>query len=169
MHDQPRLKPFAPSEFFADQRSARPLVPGTVARGELRENAAFHTGKAGSEFVRELPVPVTLALLQHGRTRFDAFCSPCHGRTGSGDGPVPERGFKRPPSYHAERLRAAPPGYIFDVISNGFGAMSDHAAQVPAADRWAIVAYVRALQLSQHAELADVPAEKRTELERLPP
>jgi mono/diheme cytochrome c family protein len=164
MHDQPRQKPLARSEFFDDHRSARPLVPGTVARGQLREDTVFFTGKEGSEFTKTLPLPVTPELLARGRTEFQTFCAPCHGRVGRGDGMVVQRGFRKPPTYHSDRLRESPVGYYFDVISNGFGAMSDYAAQVSVPDRWAIVAYIRALQLSQHATLADVPADKRGQL-----
>lgn len=166
MHDQPKIKPLRQSEIFADRRSARPLVPGTVARGTLREDTAFYTGKLGKEFVKEIPVTVTAELLDRGRTQFQVFCSPCHGRTGRGDGMVVQRGFKAPPSYHIGRLRQMPIGYFYDVIANGFGAMADYAAQVPPGDRWAIAAYVRALQLSQYAPADVVPADKRGELEQ---
>ena len=169
MHDQPRYKPLAKSDFFDDQRAARPLVPGTVARGHLQEDPVFDTGKAGTEFTPVLPMPVTMDLLRRGQLQFQAYCSPCHGRTGRGDGMVVQRGFKKPPSFHVDRLRQTPVGYFYDVITNGFGAMSDYAAQVPPRDRWAIVAYVRALQLSQHAPIDDVPADKRAELERSAP
>jgi mono/diheme cytochrome c family protein len=166
MHDQPKYKPFRESEIFPDKRSARPFVPGTVARGTLREDAAFFTGKVGKEFVAEIPVKVTAELLERGQTQFQVFCSPCHGRTGRGDGMVVQRGFKKPPSYHTDQLRQMPIGYFYDVITNGFGAMSDYAAQVPPADRWAIAAYVRTLQYSQYAPAADVPADKHPELDR---
>jgi mono/diheme cytochrome c family protein len=165
MHDQPKMKPLRESSMFADRRSARPLVPGTVARGTLREDEAFYTGKVGNQFVKEIPVTVSAALLARGQTQFQVFCSPCHGRTGRGDGMVVQRGFKAPPSYHVDRLRQMPIGYFYDVITNGFGAMSDYAAQVPPADRWAIAAYVRALQLSQYAPVDLVPADKRALLE----
>jgi mono/diheme cytochrome c family protein len=165
MHDQPKYKPLRKSDFFADGRSARPLVEGTVARGSLREDKALYTGKAGNEFIAEIPVEVTAELLQRGRTEFEAFCSPCHGRTGMGDGMIVRRGFKRPSSYHVDRLRAMPIGYFYDVMTNGYGAMSDYASQVPVRDRWAIAAYIRTLQLSQHAPVADVPADKMDELE----
>lgn len=158
MHDQPRYKPLARSDFFADGRAARPLVPGTVPRGFLRADARLNAGKDAAGFLAEFPLPVDLALVRRGRERFDIFCSPCHGRTGAGDGMVVQRGYRRPPSLHIDRLREARPGYFFDVITNGFGIMPDYAAQVPVQDRWAIVAYVRALQLSQHAALDDVPA-----------
>ena len=166
MHDQPKYKPFRESEIFADKRSARPLVPGTVARGTLREDSVFYTGKVGSAFVTEIPVKVTAELLGRGQTQFQVFCSPCHGRTGRGDGMVVRRGFKKPSSYHVDRLRQMPIGYFYDVMTNGFGAMSDYAGQVPPADRWAIAAYVRTLQYSQYAPAADVPAARHAELER---
>ena len=166
MHDQPKYKPYRESELFADHRSARPLVQGTIARGMLREDEAFFTGKSGRDFVAELPVKLTPQLLARGQERFEIFCSPCHGRTGRGDGMVVRRGFKQPPSYHIDRLRAMPVGYFYDVMTNGFGAMPDYQAQVPPGDRWAIAAYVRTLQYSQYAPAADVPADKRGELDR---
>jgi len=166
MHDQPKYRPLRGSEFFTDGRSARPLLPGTVARGSLREDEALYTGKAGKDFVTAIPVPVTAELLRRGRREFETFCSPCHGRTGRGDGMVVQRGFKKPESYHTDRLRGMPIGYFYDVMTNGFGAMSDYAAQVPPPDRWAIAAYLRTLQLSQHAPSSAVPAEKQAELLR---
>jgi mono/diheme cytochrome c family protein len=166
MHDQPKYRPFRESALFADKRSARPLVPGTVARSMLREDDALYTGKVGKDFVTEVPVPVTAELVQRGRTEFDVFCSPCHGRTGFGDGMIVQRGFKQPPSYHTDRLRQKPIGYFFDVMSGGFGAMPDYASQIPVHDRWAIAAYVRTLQLSEYAPVGDVPGEKHAELER---
>jgi hypothetical protein len=158
MHDQPRMKPLARSDFYADHRSARPLVAGTVARGHLRDDDALYTGKAGKDFVAVFPFPVTRDVLVRGRERFSIYCTPCHGALGNGEGMVVQRGFKRPPSFHIDRLREAPPGYLFDVMTNGFGAMSDYAAQVSVSDRWAVVAYIRALQLSQRATLADIEA-----------
>lgn len=166
MHDQPKYKPLRESEFFADRRSARPLVAGTVARGSLREDTVVYTGKVGNELVKEIPVEVTAELLARGQERFQIFCSPCHGRTGRGDGMVVQRGFKAPSSYHVDRLRQMPIGYFYDVITNGFGAMADYSAQVPPADRWSIAAYIRALQLSEYAPIADVPADERGALER---
>jgi mono/diheme cytochrome c family protein len=166
MHDQPKDKPFRQSELFDDKRSARPLVPGTVARGTLREDAVFYMGKVGNDFVTEIPVKVTEELLARGQPRFQVFCSPCHGRTGRGDGMVVQRGFKKPSSYHVDRLRQMPIGYFYDVITNGFGAMSDYAAQVPPEDRWAIAAYVRTLQYSQYAPAADVPVDRHSDLDR---
>lgn len=164
MHDQPRYKPLAGSDFFADGRSARPAVAGAVARGQLRADAALYTGKSAGAFVDAIPVAVDLKLVQRGRERYEIYCTPCHGRTGRGDGMVVQRGYRRPPSMHIERLRNEKPGYFFDVITNGFGVMPDYAAQVPVADRWALVAYLRALQLSQHATIDDVPASERAAL-----
>jgi len=167
MHDQPKQKPLAESAFFVDHRSARPPVPGTVARGHLKDDSTYYTGKNGEAPTDTLPVTLTPELLKRGQVRFQTFCSPCHGLTGRGDGMIVQRGFKAPASYHTDRLRQAPVGYFFDVITHGFGAMADYSAQVPVDDRWAIVAYVRALQLSQAATLADVPEEKRPLLDRV--
>jgi len=164
MHDQPRYKPLARNTFFDDHRSARPLVPGTVARGHLPGDPALETGKAGTAFVAAVPVPIDLKLLKRGEQRYGIYCSPCHGQVGRGDGTVVRRGYRPPPSFHIDRLRAQPAGYFFDVITAGFGAMPDYAAQVSVPDRWAIVAYVRALQLSQNATVADVPPQRRGEL-----
>jgi mono/diheme cytochrome c family protein len=159
MHVQPRENPLSRSDFFADHRSARPLVEGTVARGDLRADTYFYTGKIGSNPGDMMPFPVTKQVLDRGRERFNIFCAPCHSRLGDGNGFVPSRGFSRkPPSFHIERLQKAPVGYFFDVITNGFGIMPDYASQIPPADRWDIIAYVRALQLSQNATMADVPA-----------
>jgi mono/diheme cytochrome c family protein len=169
MHDTPRYEPYEKSDFFADGRSARPLVVGTVARGHLREDTPAATGRMGAAFVATAPVPVTMDLLHRGQERYGIYCSPCHGLTGTGDGMVVRRGFRRPTSFHDARLRAQPDGYLFDVITMGFGAMPDYAAQVPLPDRWAVVAYIRALQLSQNAAVADVPPDRRGELEAARP
>lgn len=159
MHVQPRVNPLAKSDFFPDQRSARPPVEGTVARGQLREDSYFYTGKIGNTPGDYMPFPVTQEVLERGRERFDIFCAPCHSRLGDGNGFVPSRGFARkPPSYHIPRLQKAPLGYFYDVITEGFGVMPDYSSQIPPRDRWNIVAYVRALQLSQNATMADVPA-----------
>jgi hypothetical protein len=159
MHVQPRENPLSRSDFFADGRSARPLVAGTVARGELHEDTYFYTGKMGDNPGDVMPFPVTKEVLERGRERYNIFCAPCHSRVGDGNGFVPSRGFTRiPPSYHIPRLKNAPLGYFFDVMTNGFGIMPDYASQIPPADRWDIVAYIRALQLSQSATMADVPA-----------
>jgi mono/diheme cytochrome c family protein len=159
MHVQPRINPLAKSDFFPDQRGARPLVEGTVARGDLRADTYFYTGKIGSSPGDYMPFPVTKEVLERGRERFNIYCAPCHSRLGDGNGFVPSRGFSRkPPSYHTVRLQKAPLGYFYDVITNGFGIMPDYASQIPPQDRWNIVAYIRALQLSQNATKADVPA-----------
>jgi mono/diheme cytochrome c family protein len=159
MHVQPRENPLSRSEFFPDHRSERPPVEGTVARGDLRADSYFYTGKVGNNPGDAMPFPVTKEVLARGRERYNIFCAPCHSRVGDGNGFVPSRGFSRmPPSFHDVRLEKAPLGYFFDVITNGFGIMPDYASQIPTQDRWDIIAYVRALQLSQNATLADVPA-----------
>ena len=158
MHDQPRFKPLAKSDFYADLRSARYPVEGTVARGQLHEDTYFYTGKMGNNPGDYMPFPVTQEVLARGRERFNIYCSPCHSRLGDGNGMIVQRGFRSPPSYHTERLRKAPLGYFFDVMTNGFGAMPEYASQIPVRDRWNIVAYIRALQLSQNATNSDVPA-----------
>lgn len=167
MYDQPKYKDLRRSEFFADHRQARPLPAGTVPRGFLREDSRVSTGKAGDALVTEFPVPVDAALLARGRQRFDIFCSPCHDRAGNGGGMVVQRGYRAPPSFHIDRLRNAPIGHFFDVMTNGLGAMPDYAAQIEVADRWAIVAYVRALQLSQNAPIGSIAASDRTRLEAM--
>jgi mono/diheme cytochrome c family protein len=157
MHNQPKYRGLRGTEFFADGGSARPLVEGTVARGTLQDDAVFFTGKVGTATVKELPFPVDDGVLNRGQERFNIYCTPCHDATGSGKGMVVQRGFKAPPSFHDERLRNADAGYFFDVMSNGFGAMPDYRMQLSARDRWSVVAYIRALQLSQHAAPSDVP------------
>jgi mono/diheme cytochrome c family protein len=157
MHVQPKYLPLSKSDFFPDERSARPVIPGTVARGDLRENTYFYTGKFGDTPGDYMPFPVNEDVLARGRERFNIYCAPCHSRLGDGNGMIPQRGFRRPPSYHIERLRKAPLGYFFDIMTNGFGAMPDYASQIPPRDRWCIVAYIRALQLSQNATSAEVP------------
>jgi len=159
MHVQPRQNPFSRSDFFADQRSERPPVEGTVARGQLHGDTYFYTGRAGSSPGDYMPFPVTKEVLERGRERYNIYCAPCHSRVGDGNGFIPARGFPRkPPSFHIERLQKAPLGYFYDVIANGFGIMPDYASQIPPQDRWKIVAYIRALQLSQNATRADVPS-----------
>jgi mono/diheme cytochrome c family protein len=158
MHVQPRYNPLAKSDFFPDQRAARPLVEGTVARGSERADSYFYTGKIGDNDGDYMPFPVTQEVLQRGRERYNIYCSPCHSRVGDGNGIVPSRGFaSKPPSYHIERLRKAPIGYFFDVATNGYGIMLNYSAQISVRDRWCIAAYIRALQLSQNATAADVP------------
>jgi len=159
MHVQPRQNPLSRSDFFSDQRSARPPVEGTIARGQLYEDTYFYTGKIGNNPGDVMPFPVTKEVLQRGRERFNIFCAPCHSRLGDGNGFVPSRGFARkPPSFHIARLQKAPVGYIYDVITEGFGIMPDYASQIPPTDRWNIVAYIRALQLSQGASKSDLAA-----------
>ena len=166
MHDQPKYIPLRESAFFGDQRSARPFVPGTVARGQLREDTLLYTGKMNGVDATVFPFPVDERVIARGRERFNVYCSPCHGQTGQGDGMIVRRGFRRPPTFHQDRLRDAPVGHVFDVITNGFGAMPDYAAQIKVEDRWAIISYLRALQLSEHATVNDVPADKRGQLDR---
>ena len=169
MHDAPSYDPLQEAPFFTNGAASRTLVANTVARGQLHEDELFYTGKVNGQPATEFPMPVTADLMARGQERFNVFCSPCHGRTGLGNGMIVQRGFRQPPSYHEERLRNAPVGYFFDVMTNGFGAMQDYSAQVPPADRWAIAAYIRALQLSQAATLADVPADRRGDLDRPSP
>ncbi len=164
MADQPRYKPLAKSNFFDDERSARPLVESTVARGHLRADEHLYTGKTGGKLVETFPFPVTKEVLLRGQDRYNIFCSPCHDRTGGGQGMVVRRGFRPPPSYHIDRLRTASVGHFFDVITHGFGAMPDYAEQVPPRDRWAIIAYIRALQFSEDAKIADVSEKERRAL-----
>jgi mono/diheme cytochrome c family protein len=159
MQVQPKQNPLSRSDFFADQRSERPPVEGTVARGQLHEDTYFYTGKSGSAPGNYMPFPVTKEVLERGRERYNIYCAACHSRVGDGNGFIPSRGFSRkPPSYHIERLQKAPLGYFYDVMTNGFGIMSDYASQISPQDRWKIVAYIRALQLSQSATRADVPS-----------
>ncbi len=165
MHDQPKLQPLEASAFFADGRASRPQVSGTVARGELDLDDHLHRGLVNGELATTFPFEIDQERMLRGQERFDIFCSSCHGRTGTGEGMIVQRGLKQPPSYHIDRLREAPPGYFFDVITNGFGAMYDLSDRIPVEDRWAIVAYVRALQLSRNANLLDAPPERRLQLE----
>ncbi len=166
MHDQPRYEPLEASSFFDNGMSSRPLVEGTVAREMPIEKTAFYTGRTpNDEFVTELPMPLDRELLDRGRTRFNAFCSPCHGQTGDGLGMIVRRGFKQPTSFHDQRLRESPVGYFFHVMSNGFGQMSSYASQVPPQDRWAIAAYISALQLSHNIPVDRLSAEERQQLD----
>ncbi|MBV9744340.1 MAG: cytochrome c [Acidobacteriia bacterium] len=169
MQDQPKYIPLRPSAFFADGRSERPLIAGTVARGHLEDDALFYTGKGpDGKFVDQFPFPVTKDVVLRGQQRFTIYCTPCHDRNGNGQGMVVRRGFRHPPSYHIDRLRQVPNGYIFDVITNGFGAMPTYAAQIQPSDRWAIVSYLRALQASQMGTIDDVPQEARAQLNGAP-
>lgn len=188
MHDQPRFEPLEENPSFSDNRSARPQVPGTVARGQLQTDRHFHTGQSeaeapepvlfpvteeeleralagmsGERLASTFPFPITRAVMERGRDRFEIFCTPCHGRLGDGGGMVVQRGFRPPTSYHIDRLHEAPVGHFFDVITTGLGAMADFSDRVPPRDRWAIASYIRALQLSQQAHLAELPGDVQEE------
>jgi hypothetical protein len=165
MHDQPKFIPLRESGFYGDHRSARPIVEGTVARGHLDDDDLLSAGKVDGQDATVFPFPVTAEVMARGQERYNIFCAPCHDRTGRGNGMVVRRGYRQPPSYHIDRLRQAPVGHFFDVMTNGFGAMPDNRAQVPVRDRWAIIAYIRALQASQHSTLDAVPPEERKSLE----
>lgn len=165
MYDQPKYRPLQHSDFFSDGRASRPLIEGTVARGQLNDDEFLYDGVENGKQVESFPFPVTREVLLRGQERFNIYCSPCHDRSGSGNGMVVQRGFKKPTSYHDPRLRSSPPGYFYTVIKNGFGQMPSYADQIPVADRWAIIAYIRALQLSQNATLEDVPEAERSQLE----
>jgi mono/diheme cytochrome c family protein len=165
MQDQPKYRPQRPSDFFSDGRSERQPVEGTVARGTLNEDTAFYEGKdAAGKDIEEFPIAVDKTVILRGQQRYDIYCSPCHGRIGNGLGMIVRRGFKQPPSYHIDRLRNAPVGHLYDVISNGYGAMLNYASQVQPRDRWAIVAYIRALQYSENANINDLPQEARARI-----
>jgi len=159
MADQPRYKPLAPTDFFADGRSERPIIENTVARGSLDDDALF-VSKDSNAF----PLPLTPELMQRGKDRYGVFCTPCHGIQGDGNGMVAMRGMKHPPTYHEDRLRKVPNGYLFDVITNGFGGMLSYSAQIPPRDRWAIIAYIRALQLSRNAPVSELSSDLRDKL-----
>jgi len=165
MHDQPRYKPLARTDFFGDGRSARPVVDGTVARGQLRIDSARYTGKVNGQDVTEFPFSITRQDVERGQQRFNIYCSPCHSRLGDGNGMIVRRGFRQAASYHTEKLIKAPVGHFFDVMTNGFGAMPSYASRVEPDDRWRIVAYIRVLQLSENAVIGDVPPGKRPALE----
>lgn len=156
---QPRYQPLSASDYFADGQSARQPVDGTLAQGRA-ELDPLYVAKDATTF----PVPLTADLLARGQQRYNIFCTPCHGLTGDGNGFVTTRGYRRPPTFHSDRLRAAPVGHYFDVITNGFGAMYDYSAQIPPRDRWAIIAYVRALQLSQNVPAAQLTPDQRAKL-----
>ncbi len=164
MSNQPKYDPLEPSDFFADGMSARPRIPGTVARGELPLEGFLVTGKIGTADGDGYPFPITAAVMDRGQERFNIYCSPCHGRGGDGNGMIPSRGLRRPPSYHTDALRNAKTGHFFDVMTNGFGAMPTYAVQVPVNDRWAIIAYIRALQLSRNGTINDLPPAQRAQL-----
>ena len=169
MHDQPRYKPLAASDFFSDHRSARPQVEGTVARGHLRIDEARYTGKIDGENVDQFPIPISRGDIERGRTRFNIYCTPCHGHLGDGNGMVVLRGYRQAASYYTDKLMKAPVGHFFDVVTNGFGAMPSYASRIEPDDRWRIIAYIRALQFSESARITDVPPNQRENLPVEPP
>jgi mono/diheme cytochrome c family protein len=158
MQNQPKFIPLRENTFYADGRSARPVIEGTIARGQLENDPLLYTGKVSGKEADEFPFAITEKDVARGRERFNIFCSPCHSQLGDGNGMIVQRGFKKPPSYYEPRLMTAPVGHFFNVMTNGWGAMGDYSAQIPTADRWRIAAYIRALQLSQSAKSSDVPA-----------
>ncbi len=168
MRSQPKLNSLDPSDFFPNGSSAQQLVPDTVARGQVQDDPLLFTGKVNGADSTVFPYPITKQIMERGQSRFNIYCSPCHGETGQGNGLVVQRGFTAPPSFHSDRLRCSPVGHFFDVITNGFGAMPSYAPQIPVDDRWAIIAYIRALQYSQSAAYGDVPADQRGQLGAAP-
>jgi hypothetical protein len=166
MHDAPKYEPLEQSAFFKDKRGSRQLLPGTIARGQLKEDKLLYTGRNGDALSDTFPFPVTAGVIARGRERFNIYCSPCHSRVGDGNGMIVQRGYKHPPTFHDDRMRAMPPGYYFTVMTNGFGVMPSYSLQVKADDRWAIAAYIKALQLSQHANVADLTADDKAKLEK---
>ncbi len=165
MANQPRYDPLEASDFFTDGMAARPRIAGTVARGEMTADPFFDTGRINGQVADGFPFPITKDVLDRGHQRFDIYCGQCHGRVGDGNGMIPSRGYRRPPSFHTEILRTRPTGHFFDVMTNGFATMPPYRTMVSPQDRWAIVAYIRALQLSQSATVADVPVAERTKLD----
>ena len=165
MHDQAKYEPLEQSLFFSDKRSSREPVEGTVARGMLKDDDHLYAGKVNNEPAKRFPMELTAQIVERGQDRYNIYCAPCHDKTGQGLGMIVQRGFKQPPSFHIPRLREAPVGYYFDVITNGFGVMSSYAEQIKTEDRWAIIAYIRALQISQSATIAEVPEQERKKLE----
>jgi mono/diheme cytochrome c family protein len=168
MQDQPRYKPLRASRFFPDSRSARPVPRGAIARDERNDLDLIHTGLQNGTFASQFPMKITKPVLQRGQERYNIFCTPCHGFLGDGQGMIARRGFKWPANLHTDRLRNAPPGYLFQVVSNGYGAMPAYRDQIAPNDRWDILAYLRALQLSRNAALGDVPSDARSQLEGRP-
>jgi mono/diheme cytochrome c family protein len=168
MQDQPKAKTFRASAFYDDRLSARPLVAGTVAQGEADSNDLLHTGMVNGQLTTVFPFPVTPEVLQRGRERYTIYCAPCHGPAGEGDGMIVRRGLRAPPAFSKERLRRAPVGHFFDVMTHGFGSMYDYSDRVRPRDRWAITAYIRALQLRAGAALEDLPGEDRQKIGALP-
>lgn len=169
MYDEPKFLPLQENGMYPDRQASRPLPPGTVAQGSGAESAGFLTGRNRSVLVDKVPLPITRALLERGHERFNIFCAPCHDQLGYGNGMIAMRGFRNPPSYHLPRLVNAPDGYLFEVATQGYGTMYAYADRVAPEDRWAIVAYIRALELSQHATAADAPPAERAKLEQMKP
>jgi cytochrome c553 len=167
MHDQPKYIPLRASEFYPDKRSQRPYVEGTVPRGDFNDGSPLYTGVVNGAPIGYFPMTITAADMKRGRERYDIYCAPCHGATGDGNGIIVQRGFRQAASFHIDRLRTSPPGHYFDVMTHGFGAMPDYAVQVSPQDRWRITAYIRALQLSQHATVNDVPEAQRGHIRKL--
>ena len=167
MQDQPRYRPLAESHFFADHRSGRPQIDGTIARGHLRLDQARYTGKINNNDIDYFPIAITRADITRGRERFEIYCTPCHSRLGDGRGMVQRRGYRQPPSYYTPKLMTAPTGHFFDVMTNGFGAMPSYATRLAPDDRWRVIAYIRALQLSMSGSVNDVPADQRADLKPL--
>ena len=165
MYDQEKYEPLEASSFFADGQTFRPAVEGTVARGQLRLDTHYYEGKVNGQLSDELPVTVTGDLLHRGQERYNIYCTPCHDRTGDGNGLIVQRGLKQPPSLHQQRLRDMPVAYYFDVMTNGFGVMYSYASRVPVEDRWAIAAYIRTMQLSRNIELDQLPEEDQRQLQ----
>jgi mono/diheme cytochrome c family protein len=166
MYDQPHYRPLKQSEFFANEMASRPVVPNTVARGHLNEDQIFFAGKVETNLVTTIPIQITREVLARGQQRYNIYCSPCHARTGDGQGMIVQRGFPPPPSYHIDRLREAPAGHFYDVITHGYGIMYSYASRVSPADRWAITAYIRALQLSQNSKVDQLPNTERAQLQQ---
>jgi mono/diheme cytochrome c family protein len=158
MHDQPKFKPLRQNDFYSDLRSSRPLIEGTVARGQLGNDELFYTGKIAGQEANQFPYPVTQQMLERGRERFNIFCAPCHSRIGDGNGMIVQRGFKKPPDYTEDRLMKIPVGHFVNVMTNGYGSMSEYKSQISISDRWAVAAYIRALQLARKGTASDVPA-----------
>jgi hypothetical protein len=156
MHDQPKFIPQRGTDFYSDGRSARPQVENTVARGQLHEDTYYYSGLVNGKEGDGMPFPVTMDVLERGQERYNIYCTPCHSRVGNGVGMIVQRGYSKAGNFHTARLQTAPLGHFFKVITNGYGSMPEYASQVPPQDRWAIVAYIRALQLSQNAKPSDV-------------
>jgi mono/diheme cytochrome c family protein len=166
MYNQPRTKPYSETNFFSNGSTARPLPAHTVQYHGARQNESFYTGLSNGVLLARLPLQLTPELLERGRERYEIYCAVCHGATGEGNGEIVQRGFPAPPTYHSDRLRNAPIGHFYDVITNGYGVMYSYAARVEPRDRWAIASYIRALQLSQHALPSDLPPNERKMLEQ---